>query len=269
MRFIKIYLHIICIIIFSACSENIIENKNSSNNYKKIISAEDGIYKFELWADNRDTLMTGYNLVGFKVFENNIQKNTGFVKFNAKMFHFSSTDFHATPVEPFYYYNSSLQMFTGYVIMLMPSDTASFWYGYFNYYDKFRIDSVNFNVGWEKRTKFKIFTHLSTSKSYLITVVSPLNPVLGFNEFKCLLHESPDFIDFTQVNTAQMHLRVRLDSLNHTSNGNEDPLYIGGGIYKGKLNFDYIGGWKVYDSIYYNNLLITENGTPYIYFDVK
>jgi hypothetical protein len=100
-------------------------------------------------------------------------------------------------------------------------------------------------------------------------MISPETPVTGNNEFKCLLHESPNFVDFTQVNSANMFLRPWLDSLNHTSDGNVNPVYIGNGIYKGNVNFDYTGGWKVYDSIYYNNRCITQNGTPYIYFDVR
>ncbi len=73
---------------------------------------------------------------------------------------------------------------------------------------------------------------------------------------------------FEQVNSAIMYLSPRLDSLNHNSTGNENPVYIKDGIYKGKVNFDYSGSWKVYDSIYYNNRWITQNGIPYIYFQV-
>lgn len=241
----------------------------STETYQKIITAQNGNILFEVWTVENDTLMTGYNKVGFKVFENNIPKTTGFVKFEAKMFHFTSTDFHGTPAEPLYNYNSSLEMFTGYIIMLMPSDSTSRWYGFYNYNDELYVDSTRFDVGWDNKTKFKIFADLGTDLRYLITMTSPQNPVKGFNDFTCLLHESFDFVYFTQVNSAQMHLRVRLDSLNHTSTGNENPVYTGSGLYKGKVNFDYSGGWKVYDSIYYNNRLITQDGTPYIYFEVQ
>lgn len=236
--------------------------------YRKIITAENGNFKFEVWTTVNDTLMTGYNKVGFRVFENGAAKSTGFVKFYAKMFHFNSTDFHATPVEPQYNYNSEIKMFTGYLIMLMPSDTTSRWYAYYNYNNEFSVDSVQFDVGWDYKTKFKIFTDLGAQLSYLITVVEPINPVRGLNDFQCLLHESPDFVDFTQVSTASMYLRPYLDSLNHTGTVTMNPVYSGNGIYWGKVNFDYSGGWKLYDSIYYNNRLITQDGTPYIYFQV-
>ncbi len=236
--------------------------------YQKIISAESGNVMFEVWTTGNDTLMTGYNRIGFKVFENNTEKTSGIVKFYAKMFHFNSTDFHATPVEPQYNFDPALGMFAGYIIMLMPSDTSSRWYGFYNYNDEFSIDSANFDVGWDTKTKFKIFTDIGAQLSYLITITSPVDAVRGLNDFSCLLHESPDFVSFTQVNTAYMFLTAKLDSLNHYSDGNVNPVYLGEGIYKGKVNFDISGGWKVYDSIYYNNRCITQNGTPYIYFDV-
>lgn len=266
-----LYITIIISLCITGCGNghDNLTNSPQGEVYQKIITAEDGNLRFEVWTTGNDTLKTGYNKVGFKVYESGNEKNSGYVKFYAKMFHFTSTDFHATPVEPQYNYDAALGMFTGYIIMLMPSDTSSRWYGYYNYNDMISVDSANFDVGWDSRTKFKIFTDLGAQLSYLITMTAPQEPSRGINDFSCLLHESPDFVNFTQVNSASMFLTPKLDSLNHASEGNENPVYIGGGIYKGKINFDMPGGWKVYDSIYYNNRCITQNGTPYIYFQVK
>ncbi|MCC6866391.1 MAG: hypothetical protein IT280_09575 [Ignavibacteria bacterium] len=265
------YIFISAIVIVTGCSnnDNVITPPPAGETYNKIITVETNGKRFEVWTTKNDTLMTGYNKIGFKVFDNNSEKTTGYVKFYAKMFHFNSNEYHATPVEPQYNYNAAFGMFTGYLIMLMPGDSTSRWYAYYNYNDEFSADSIRFDVGWDEKTKFKIFTDIKAELSYLITVVTPEDPFKGLNEFTCLLHESPNFIDFTQVNTAEMYLRPVLDSLNHTSAGNQNPVYIGGGIYQGKVNFDYTGGWKLYDSIYYNNRIITSNGTPYIYFNVK
>jgi hypothetical protein len=159
-------------------------------------------------------------------------------------------------------------MFTGYIIMLMPSDTSSHWYGFYNYNDQIFIDSLEFDVGYNPLAKFKIFVDLETTLKYLITVLSPLEPARNMNDFKCTLHESMDFISFTQVNTAQMYIRTWLDSLSHTSSGNVNPVYTGDGIYSGQVNFDYPGLWKVRDSIFYNNKWITETDPPWIVFSV-
>ena len=268
-HFLSVFSTIFAAFVLIGCGQDSVSPVNNSpEEYVKVVSAEKDNIRYEIWTTDNDTLMTGYNKVGFKVFENDQAKTSGSVKFYAKMFHFSSTEYHATPVEPEYFYDNTIGMFTGYIIMLMPSDTTSRWYGFYSYNDDLHLDSARFDVEWDNLTKFKIFTNLQTNLSYLITMTSPQVPVRGYNDFNCMLHESPDFLNFTQVNSASMFLRVRLDSLDHNSTDNINPVYTGGGFYKGRVNFDYAGRWKVYDSIYYNNTNITNYGTPYIYYNV-
>ena len=233
-----------------------------TDTYLKVASAESGNLRFEIWSATGDSMMTGYNKVGFKMFENDQPKTSGFVKFNAKMYHTGAIDLHGTPVEPVYNYSSATNMFSGYIIMLMPSDTTGSWYGFYSYNDVLRVDSVTFDVGWNQLQKFKIFVDLSASLSYLITVLEPMNAVRGLNNFKFTLHESANFISFTQVNGAENYTTVWLDSLSHLSTGNVNPTDGGTGIYEGKLNFDNGGIWNVYDSVYYNNKWITPAGNP-------
>ncbi|HJY62875.1 MAG TPA: hypothetical protein VJ455_01860 [Ignavibacteria bacterium] len=262
-RSIKYILFAVLAIYFYSCSDDIVNNNSTSyDTYVKVISAENGNLRFEMWSASGDTLMTGYNKIGFKVFENNQAKSSGYVKFFTKMYHTGGNDIHGTPVEPAYYYNSQMEMFTGYIIMLMPSDTTSSWYGFYNYNNQLYVDSVKYDVGWNRLAKFKIFVDLSTSLKYLITVLQPIVPVRNMNNFQCTLHESMDFIYFTQLNSAQMYIKPWLDSLEHASGNNVNPVHIGGGIYEGKVNFDYAGLWNVYDSVYYNNKWITPAGNP-------
>jgi hypothetical protein len=271
MGFVKFSIALVfSVLFFYSCSNDPVTNNNNdpAETYQKVITAENGNLKFEVWSSTGDSLMSGYNKVGFKVYEDNQAKTTGFVRFFARMYHYGGGNMHATPVESAYYYNSTLEMFSGYIIMLMPSDTTSTWYGFYNYNDQLYLDSSIFDVGYQPLAKFKIFVDLETSLKYLITVLSPLQPVRNLNDFNCMLHESNDFIDFTQVSTAQMFIRPRLDSLNHESTGNENPVYSGEGIYSGKVNFDYAGLWRVKDSIIYNNKCITQTDPPFIVFIV-
>ncbi len=248
-----------------SCSDDNPQNQGndpSQDTYLRVAVAESGNLRFEIWSASGDSLMTGYNKVGFKVFENEVQKTGGYVKFIAKMYHTGANNLHGTPVLPQYDYNPALGMFTGNVIMLMPGDTSSTWYGFYNYNDQLYVDSVIFDVGWNQLARFKIFVDLSAGLSYLLTLISPLEPVRGMNDFKVILHESYDFISFTQLETATMFGRTWQDSLNHYSTGNTNPVYTGEGIYSGRVNFDMAGRWKVSDSIYYNNKWITPMGDP-------
>ena len=257
------------IFIYYGCGEDSPTSPPIGDSYVKIITAENGSIRFEIWSATSDMLQTGYNKIGFKVFENGTSKNTGFVKFNAKMYHSGTTNTHGTPAQESYGYNTSLGLFDGYLIMLMPGDSTSTWYGFYNYNNDLHIDSVQFDVKLNDKAKFKIFVDLNTGLSYLITVLDPLLPRKDLNTFQCMLHESFDFIYFTQANNAQMYIRPWLDSLNHSSSNNINPVDPGTGIYEGKVNFDYSGLWQVYDSIYYDNKWITQSGgTPYIVFNV-
>jgi len=254
-------------LVFCCSNENPV-TPVEGDTYTRLVSAESGNTRFEIWsASSTDTLMTGYNKIGFKVFENNQEKTSGFVKYFARMYHFGGGNMHSTPVEPVYNYNSSLGMFAGYFVLLMPSDTTSNWYGFYNYSDQLFIDSARFDIKYNSKTKFKIFVDLSTSLSYLITVISPVDPARGPNSFKIMLHESFNFINFTQVRGAQMYLRTWLDSLQYSSAQNVNPV-DNNGIYEGQINFDYSGLWNVHDSIYYNNKLITATDPPSIVFRV-
>jgi hypothetical protein len=237
-------------------------NGNNQDTYVRVATAQNGNLKFELWNASGDSMMTGYNKIGFKVFENDIPKNSGYVRFFPKMYHLGGSNMHGTPVQTQYDYNAELGMFTGYIIMLMPGDSTSIWYGFYNYNDQQYVDSVIFDVGWNQLARFKIFVDLSAGLSYLLTLLAPLEPVQGMNDFKVILHESYDFISFSQLETANMYCKVWQDSLNHVSSGNINPSYIEGGIYSGKVLFDMPGRWKVSDSIYYNNKWITPLGDP-------
>jgi hypothetical protein len=259
----------ICVVILFSCgSDTVVQQQEQGDTYLKVASAESGNLKFELWSASGDSMMTGYNKVGFKVFEGGSPKSSGFVKFFAKMYHRGAVDMHATPIEPKYNYNSSLEMFTGYIIMLMPSDTTGSWYGFYNYNDAMGIDSVTFDVGWTHEQKFKIFVDLNTGLSYLITVLEPMVAARNMNTFKFMMHESPNFINFTQVNGAVNYITVQNDSLNHFSSGNVNPVDNGSGTYEGKVNFDNGGIWKVNDSVFYDNKWITATDPPAVIFVV-
>jgi len=271
MKSITLYISaVICsVVLFNCGNDTIIYQPPVTETYYKVASADSGILKFEIWSATNDSMQTGYNKVGFKVFESGGPKTSGYVKFKAKMYHTGAQDLHQTPTEPKYNYNPSLEMFTGYIIMLMPSDSTGHWFGFYNYNDAMNVDSVNFDVGLNFPQKFKIFVDLNNNFSYLITVLEPVYAVRGVNNFKFMMHESADFLSFTQVNGAQNYTRTWLDSLGHTSAGNINPVDGGTGYYEGKLNFDYGGIWRVYDSVYYNSNLITHNGTPWLVFVVE
>ena len=75
----------------------------------------------------------------------------------------------------------------------------------------------------------------------------------------------------TQINDAEMFLRVYdLDSSN-ISTGNISPTGNSDGIYRGIINMPYAAQWKTIDTIKYQGRYITNNPPPMpdFYFDLR
>ena len=259
-----ICLGIICTMFFYSCSNNpVTPENNQPSNYEKIFTTGTGSNRFEIYSATSNNLRSGYNDVGFKVFQNNQEMQSGYVKFSAHMWHNQpNNSTHQTPVSPQFNFNDAKQLFTGYMSFIMISDSLSHWFGFFNYNDVMHIDSIPFTVLSNPASQIRGFIDNQLQTSFYITLVSPMSPMQGLNDFKCLLHKSQDDIIFTEVDSAQMAIFPWMHLMGHGSSNNENPVYIGNGIYSGKVNFNMSGEWYVYDTITYQGRVITPINDP-------
>lgn len=254
-----------------SCGDNNVINPTDppQSNYNKILTAESGSSKIELYNATANFFASGYNDLGIKFYVNNQLKTTGFVKFKPKMYHyFPNSPMHSSPASPEFTYNSDKGMFMGYASILMPTDTSMFWVGFFNYNNEASVDSVLFNVNSLNTSQVKMFNEPIGGWTYFITLISPYYPSQGLNNFKCLLHRTNNDIDYTEITNAQMFIRPWMDAMGHGSSNNVHPVYISGGVYEGSVNFNMSGLWSVYDSIKVDNTTITPQVSPKFTFDV-
>lgn len=271
MKLIYYSIFLLAIILYSCKSDSPVSNDPPVNSvYTKIFTKDTNNIRFEIWSASASNLVYGYNDIGFKVFINNVEQKSGFVKFPIKMYHFfPNSPYHASPISNNFPYNNEKSVFAGYVIFTMVPDTQSAWYGFFNYNDQNLIDSVYFPVVSSSVNKVLAFADNIGGYTYLSTLVSPLYPRQGLNDFKCLLHRTTDDKNYEQIDAAQMYIFPWMPQMGHGSSGNENPVFIGGGIYQGKVNFNMPGTWTVADSIYYENRFITPVPSPKFTFDVQ
>lgn len=212
------------------------------SNYTKILTADSGNYKVEVYSATASFLATGYNDLGIKFYINNQPKTTGVVKFKPKMYHyFPNSPMHSSPAAPEFSYNSEKGMFMGYASFLMPTDTSMFWVGFFNYNDEASVDSVFFTVNSLNSSQVKMFIDFTNEWSYFITLINPYSPSQGLNSFKCLLHRTNDNINFYEITNAQMFIKPWMDAMGHGSSNNAHPVFTSGGIYEGTVNFNMSG----------------------------
>lgn len=272
--FIILYKYIFILIagiLLSSCN-----NDNGTNNtepvntgYQKIYTAESGSRKIEAWNSTGNTFYYGYNSIGFKVYEGGTEKTTGFVEFYPKMYHEPGSPMHSSPVSGKFYYNSEKGIFTGYASFTMLSDSVSFWYGFHNYNNEFRLDSVLFNVAQSDVNQIRAWDNIYTGNSYVLTLINPVYPKVGLNAFECLFHKTTDDKIYTEITDAEMFIKPWMPSHGHGSSNNEDPVYTSGGIYAGKVNLTMAGTWEVYDSIKVQGNFVTPKPTPKFILDVR
>lgn len=271
MTYIKyLYLFILAgLVVLNSCKSNSpVSNDPPEGNYFKVYTIEQSGIKLEMYSATANRLVTGYNDLGFKVFVNNQEKQTGFLKFFPKMYHNIGGTMHSSPTSPNFLYDQDKSMFMGYASFFMLSDSNSNWYGFYNYNNSESVDSVWFSVDTASFAQIRYFVDYTAGDSYFITLVSPFNPKQGPNVLKCLLHKSNDDINYTQIDNAEMFIRPWMETMGHGSSNNVNPAYKGGGIYEGNANFNMSGIWYVYDSIKVSGNFITGSPPPKFTFDV-
>ncbi len=230
-----------------------------TGNYVKIHTAESNGNKFEVWSSTASNFLYGYNNIGFKVFLNGAEQNSGFVKFLPTMYHGIGGQRHSIPVEDMFLYDTQNSLFTGYAIFTM-YDTAAFWAANFSYNTLVQVDSSIIQLFPESRSQLFIWNNSVTQREYVLTLINPRAARVGLNTVDMMLHETADMQTYSEIESAEMFIRPWMEAMGHGSGNNINPTGNGGGKYSGTANFTMAGQWFLYDSIKVNNSFIT--GTP-------
>ncbi len=257
------------LILLSGCgSDNSVDPPvNQDSSYSRILTAESGEARVEVWSSTGNSLTYGYNNIGFKVYRNGIEMTSGFVEYKPTMYHGLGGPSHSVPVRDLFYYDSADKLFKGYAVFIMYDETA-FWAADYNYNNELRIDSSAFSITYNSANKIIAWDNVLTQRTYVLSLISPLSPRVGQNDMNLMLHETSDFQTYGEIDSAEMFIRPWMESMGHGSSNNVNPVYTGGGTYKGNVNFNMAGEWFVYDSINYRGNVITKTPPPKLNFDV-
>ena len=268
MKYIFI-LFLFCIVLYSCKSNNPVtpENNTVPANYTKIDSVQSGNWKFVMFSATSQTLNYGYNDIGFKVYNNGAEMNSGYVKYTPVMIR-PGVSGYSSPVKSSFNYNSDAGIFTGYVCFTMYSDTNSFWKGCYDYNGVEKIDSIPFTVLYQLYDNIRVWTDNSSGHTFVLSLIKPLAPSVGLNDISFMLHRTDDEINYSEVDNAGMVIYPYMVGHGHTSSGNINPTSSGGGLYEGKVNFTMNSKWNVYDTIRVSGTIVTNNNPPYFNFAV-
>jgi len=95
------------------------------------------------------------------------------------------------------------------------------------------------------KSTLKSFTALHDGGKYFIALIEPSLPKVGINEMEFALYKKASMMDFPADSSLAVTLYPEMPSMGHSSPNNVNPVHIGNGHYKGKVNFTMTGLWKL------------------------
>jgi len=100
------------------------------------------------------------------------------------------------------------------------------------------------------------------STKLFLSYIAPNNPVTGLNDFEFLISRNEPEL-FPPDGSYSILMTPRFISDGHTTSNNVTPVGSSNGYYKGRVNFDISGAWRI-------NITISKNGHSYdTYFDTS
>lgn len=91
------------------------------------------------------------------------------------------------------------------------------------------------------------------SAKVFVSLVKPLTPKIGLNDFEITIHKKESMTSFPAVENYTVEIDPTMPAMGHGSPNNVNPTHTEHGHYSGKVNFTMTGLWRV-------ALIIKKNG---------
>lgn len=85
----------------------------------------------------------------------------------------------------------------------------------------------------------------SDSSNLFISLIKPINPKIGLNDFEIAIHKKVSRMEFPAIVDYTVEIEPIMPSMGHSSPNNTNPIHIANGHYKGVVNFTMTGLWRV------------------------
>ena len=138
------------------------------------------------------------------------------------------------------------QLFPCSIVFIMPS-TAGSWTVKIMVTINGRNGSLTIpvNVIEPVKSKMKSFTALHNNAKYFIALIEPTKPKIGINDMEIAIYKKESMMSFPADNSFSINLTPEMPTMGHGSPNNVNPVSVGNGHYKGKVNFTMTGYWKL------------------------
>lgn len=99
-------------------------------------------------------------------------------------------------------------------------------------------------------------------RSYFVTLRSLQSPKVGLNDFDFSVHFRATMLIHPPVTNIIPEVELLMPSMGHGSSGNVNPVHTDNGVYKGKVNFNMTGDWRITLKLMMNDGMV---GDPIVY----
>lgn len=214
-------------------------------------------------------LFTGYNKLFFAMYDSatSTPLTGGHLELLQPVMDMGSMK-HSAPVEYSNDINSTNKLWEGAVVFTMPGSGGS-WklhLGFHNHaIDKEGEGAIAVSVSNPTTSVMKscIVAADDSAKVYL-SLVQPMTPQIGLNNFEITIHKMAGMMSFPAVNDYTVEVVPEMPSMDHGSPNNVNPVLTSNGHYLGKVNFTMTGLWRVHLKLFKNGTLLDDTQ----YFDI-
>lgn len=105
--------------------------------------------------------------------------------------------------------------------------------------------TIPFTVAEPAKSTIKSFTAAHDGGKYFVALIEPSAPKVGINDMEIAIYKKTSMMDFPADSSLSVVLTPEMPSMGHGSPNNVNPVHIGNGHYKGKVNFTMTGLWKL------------------------
>ena len=95
------------------------------------------------------------------------------------------------------------------------------------------------------RSRMKSFTASHNGVKYFVALVEPAAPKVGINDMELAIYKKASMMNWPADSSLSVVLTPEMPTMGHGSPNNVNPVHMGNGHYKGKVNFTMTGYWKL------------------------
>ena len=254
LKYITLSLFAIAAFALGSCNKTTDPEPTPKDPFKDLIligetSAVGSGTTIKLYSD--DELFVGYNHLYVAVYDSSnskVQITDANITFKPMMDMGAMK--HTCPVEnPTATVDAKTKAFKGAAVYIMPTTATGFWTMNIEIENKVlgQTGMASLPITVVEKDEPRLITFISEfdGAKLFVARIDPVNPEIGLNDIVFGIYQKESMMSFPTVDGYVMEMEPEMPSMNHGSPNNVNPVSIGGGKYKGVVNFTMTGYWKI------------------------